>query len=134
MFDPLQWILQRRDGETRERSSGWSNRAYCVTRAGLLRCVREYCGEIDVDALALLRALPEWHPDRQQRGTPEAPLVGVVPEKLSPAAPDADQAASYGFGRPGDKPLSGDDYPLEFYEDGYPKLPACLDRRRLGGS
>ena len=26
--------------------------------------------------------------------------------------------------------LQGDDYPLEYYEDGYPKLPACLDRRR----
>ena len=26
-------------------------------------------------------------------------------------------------------PLQGDDYPLEYYEDGYPKLPACLDRR-----
>jgi hypothetical protein len=25
--------------------------------------------------------------------------------------------------------LQGDDYPLEYYEDGYPKLPSCLDRR-----
>jgi hypothetical protein len=25
--------------------------------------------------------------------------------------------------------LQGDDYPLEYYPDGYPKLPACLDRR-----
>jgi hypothetical protein len=25
--------------------------------------------------------------------------------------------------------LQGDDYALEYYEDGYPKLPACLDRR-----
>jgi len=25
--------------------------------------------------------------------------------------------------------LQGDDYPLEYYEDGHPKLPACLDRR-----
>jgi len=25
--------------------------------------------------------------------------------------------------------LQGYDYPLEYYEDGYPKLPACLDRR-----
>jgi hypothetical protein len=25
----------------------------------------------------------------------------------------------------------GDDYPLEYYEDGYPKLPACLDRRPI---
>ena len=27
--------------------------------------------------------------------------------------------------------LQGDDYQLEYYEDGYPKLPACLDRRRV---
>ena len=26
-------------------------------------------------------------------------------------------------------PLQGHDYPLEYYEDGYPKLPSCLDRR-----
>jgi hypothetical protein len=25
--------------------------------------------------------------------------------------------------------LQGDDYPLKYYEDGYPKLPECLDRR-----
>ena len=25
--------------------------------------------------------------------------------------------------------LQGDDVTLEYYEDGYPKLPACLDRR-----
>jgi hypothetical protein len=28
-----------------------------------------------------------------------------------------------------DAPLSGNDYPLEYYEDGYPKLPAFWDRR-----
>ena len=27
--------------------------------------------------------------------------------------------------------LQGDDVPLDYYEDGYPKLPACLDRRRI---
>ena len=26
--------------------------------------------------------------------------------------------------------LQGDDVQLDYYEDGYPKLPACLDRRR----
>ena len=25
--------------------------------------------------------------------------------------------------------LQGDDYELEYYDDGYPRLPACLDRR-----
>ena len=28
-------------------------------------------------------------------------------------------------------PLSGDDVQLEYYTDGYPKLPACLDRREV---
>ena len=27
-------------------------------------------------------------------------------------------------------PLQGDEYPLEYYPDGYPKLPSCLDRRK----
>ena len=26
--------------------------------------------------------------------------------------------------------LQGDDVQLEYYEDGFPELPACLDRRR----
>ena len=26
--------------------------------------------------------------------------------------------------------LLGDDYPLPYHENGYPELPACLDRRR----
>jgi hypothetical protein len=31
-------------------------------------------------------------------------------------------------------PLSGDDYPLEFYADGYPKLPECLRRKKMAQS
>jgi hypothetical protein len=27
--------------------------------------------------------------------------------------------------------LQGDDDPLDYYEDGYPKLPACLGRRTI---
>ena len=30
--------------------------------------------------------------------------------------------------------LNGDDYQLDYYEDAYPKLPACLDRRRKPAS
>jgi len=53
--DPLQWILQRREG------SRWRNRSFCRTREGLLRCVREYCGVVDAEALARLEALPDFH-------------------------------------------------------------------------
>ena len=31
--------------------------------------------------------------------------------------------------RPETKPLKGDDYPLTYDSNGYPELPACLDRR-----
>jgi hypothetical protein len=31
---------------------------------------------------------------------------------------------------PTPRALQGDDVQLEYYEDGYPKLPACLDRRQ----
>jgi hypothetical protein len=57
--DTLQWMLQhwKPGGE-------WKTRSYCVTREGLLRCVREY-GAADPEAQTKLDAFPEWHPDRQ---------------------------------------------------------------------
>jgi hypothetical protein len=61
MDDPLQWILQRRKGNPRKRNSGWIDRSFCTTREALLRCVREYCGEVDQNSLADFQALPEHH-------------------------------------------------------------------------
>jgi hypothetical protein len=55
--------MQRRKGNARRKNSGWQGRSFCRTRGALLRCVREYCGEIDLDALAKLDELPEWHID-----------------------------------------------------------------------
>ena len=58
------------------------------------------------------------------------PLLSVTSASAPPLhAPDAPVAPSYGFGKIGDPPLQGDDYPLEFYDDGYPKLPDCLRRK-----
>jgi hypothetical protein len=61
--DPLQWKLQRKKGNARKRNSGWRDRSFCRTRDALLRCVREYCGEVEPAALAKLSALPQYHPD-----------------------------------------------------------------------
>ena len=55
MDDPLQWLLQHHQG------GRWRNRSFCRTREGLLRCVREYCGIIDAEALAWVEALPDFH-------------------------------------------------------------------------
>ena len=63
----------------------------------------------------------------------DAPLT-VLPEKpLQPAQPPATrvtEAPVPHFNPLGPTPgaLQGDDHPLEYYDDGYPKLPACLDR------
>jgi hypothetical protein len=59
--DPLQWILQRRKGNPRRKNSGWKDRSFCTTREGLLRCVREYCGQGDQNAVAALLDLPANH-------------------------------------------------------------------------
>ena len=61
--DPLQWILQRRKGNPRKKNSGWQDRSFCTTREGLLRCIRELCGEIDDNSLTRIHALPEFHSD-----------------------------------------------------------------------
>ena len=61
--DPLQWILQRRKGNSRTKSSGWRNRSFFRTRPALLRCIRDYCGHVDADALAKVSTLPPLHHD-----------------------------------------------------------------------
>ena len=63
--DALQWVLQRRKGNPRKKNSGWQDRSFCTTREGLLRCVRDYCGEVDDKAFARLLALPEFHSERE---------------------------------------------------------------------
>jgi hypothetical protein len=65
--DPLLWILQRRKGKPRQKNSGWRSRSFCRTRDALLRCIREYRGGVDVEALAKVEALPDWHPDWDRR-------------------------------------------------------------------
>jgi hypothetical protein len=57
-----------------------------------------------------------------------APL-SPIPEKPLHAVkgPSTSLTASY-FNSHGPGALQGDHNPLEYYDDSYPKLPACLDR------
>ena len=64
--DPLQWILQYRDREIRhsdERRNrkAWAGKHYCRTSAALKRCIREYAGDVDPVALAVIDTWPDWH-------------------------------------------------------------------------
>ena len=53
------------EGQPPQKNSGWRDRSFCTTREGLLRCVRETCGEVDDEAIVRLRALPEFHRDEE---------------------------------------------------------------------
>ena len=69
---------------------------------------------------------------RNRKAPAKCHNITVKPNAITPASTpllETLEPLSYGFGRPGDLPLQGDDYPLEYYPDGYPKLPPCLDRR-----
>jgi hypothetical protein len=62
VLDPLQWIIEVRKGRGGVKSTGWRGRRFCTTRTVLIRDVRELCGEVDPEALAILERLPENHP------------------------------------------------------------------------
>ena len=64
--DRLQWRLEVRKGNQRWKASGYQCRAFCVSRTGLLRCIREYCGEVYPPSVKLLEQLPDFHPDRRE--------------------------------------------------------------------
>ena len=49
--DHIQWIVQLWNG------GRWRGRSYCRTREALIRC-----SNAKGDSLAIIRALPEWHP------------------------------------------------------------------------
>lgn len=68
----LQWILQVRQGPQRKKASGWRVEHYCRQRTSLLRCIREYCGEVDPAALAVIETFPDWHPDYNKQKNPTA--------------------------------------------------------------
>ena len=57
--DPLQWILQARKSRETVRHTGYYGRSYCRSRTALIRCIGEYCGEVDPAALAIVESWPE---------------------------------------------------------------------------
>ena len=61
-----------------------------------------------------------------------SPVSAGYLEKRPPASTPSTRGSdtpSYGFGRPGDPPLQGDDYHPGYYDDGFVKLPDCQRRK-----
>lgn len=60
--DTLQWILQVRRGRKTGKATGWKGKRFCQWRRTLIRDIGELCGEVAPAAMALIEALPDWHP------------------------------------------------------------------------
>jgi hypothetical protein len=129
--DDIQWILQC------WREPSWRNHSFCRTSSALRRCIREYCGEPNGATLAWLAALPEWREPSlgvEAKPRPQPPLAasegGLKPYVW--AYPPKGLEPEYRGPTPG--ALQGDDYPLTCDANGYPEIPACLDRRKNIGA
>ncbi len=61
--DPLQWILQYRESDPSERSTGYKARSFCGSRGGLTQCIRDNCGDLCPGVLARIDLLPDLHED-----------------------------------------------------------------------
>jgi hypothetical protein len=73
-------------------------------------------------ALAICRIDPYPRQSSAHWGPPEATYSGRPDLRFLETAPEQGRHPTPGA-------LRGNDHQLEYYEDGYPKLPTCLDRR-----
>src|SRR5680860_1115596 len=78
IHEPRQWVLQHRQG------AQWHARSFCCSKAALLRCIREYCGNVDLRGVL---TFPCWHPDRAMRATKGSPATETPSGGSSPLLP-----------------------------------------------
>ncbi len=84
--DPPQWALQCRDGSQREKASGWAGRKFIRDRDHLLRRIDELCGNVDPQAIEVIRSWPvgyvTWKLREMQgcAGPETAPVVEAKPQ------------------------------------------------------
>ena len=81
----------------------------------------------EIDRVALAKKRKQW--PRDLVGGESRPDSMRLDRKLRDAILDAELLAMPSHA----EPLSGDGFRLEFYDDGYPKLPECLRRRARYG-
>jgi hypothetical protein len=76
----------------------------------------------EVNRVALAKERKRW-PCDLVGGSPHGSINGALRNAILDTEISSEESPTMS------DPLSGDDYPLEFYADGYPKLPECLRRK-----
>ena len=100
---------------------------------------RDWIQELDqiaaneVDRAVIERQRRQWPINLMGMNNRQTPLMKVDPKSIDPesirAVLDIERVLIVDEQPSTPGALQGEDYQLEYYEDGYPKLPACLDRR-----
>ncbi len=91
--DRPQWTLQCRDGNPRERASGWVGRKFIRDRDHLLRRIDELCGNVDPRALETIRSWPpgyvQWKLEQMhtRAGPDNAPYTAISASEASRTTP-----------------------------------------------
>ncbi len=98
--DPPQWALQCRDGNMREKASGWAGRKFVRNRDHLLDRIDELCGNVDPQAIEMIRSWQVGYVtwklmEMKARAGPEtAPYSAIVAQQHLGMA-DMPQCAAY---------------------------------------
>jgi hypothetical protein len=97
----------------------------CGQSVNRVRLAQRYCSKRCRDNAAQGR---RRHPI--ERSADNEASVTVIPVSASPRPGTALARSQHGSNPDGSTPgaLQGDDYPLDYYADDYPKLPECLRR------
>ncbi len=85
--DPPQWAIRCRDGPKREKASGWAGRKFIRDRDHLLERIDELCGEINPDAIEIIRSWPDGYATwklqelKARAGSETAPHSAIMVEQ-----------------------------------------------------
>jgi hypothetical protein len=92
------------------------------------RLAQAYCSAHCRDADAKQRKRANKSMDARERGIPVARSLDIAPSTAptGPIGPPKPEPWTTNF----TEVLQGDDYPLEYDANGYPELPAFLDRKQ----
>lgn len=58
----ITWVIQRRDGHSKDGTPRWTGRSYPRSREKVIYLCRSFCGDIAPEVMALLEQLPDRHP------------------------------------------------------------------------
>ena len=98
--DPPQWALQCRDGNMREKASGWAGRKFVRDRDHLLERIDELCGNVDPQAIEIIQSWPVGYVtwklmEMKARAGPETAPYSAISVEQHRRAPDMPQCAVY---------------------------------------